>query len=67
MDRYSESDNFELTQDMVQALFVYFEEFAEDGVLCIQKDHKGLWFVSSKRRAFLGLARFPRRKVRRLI
>ncbi len=67
MDRYTNEENFELTQDMVQSLFVYFEAFAEDGVLNIQKDHKGLWFVSSKRRAFLGLARFPKRNKQRLI
>ncbi|MGC8201753.1 hypothetical protein ACP2AV_03505 [Aliiroseovarius sp. PTFE2010] len=64
MKRSDDIQEFELTEDMVQSLFVYFDEFAEDGVLRVEKNEIGLWFVSSKRRAFLGLARLPEVKRR---
>lgn len=59
---YSRSNtNFEFTEDMAETLKEHFADFAEDGVVRIEKDEIGLWLVSSHRRAFLGLARLPER------
>ncbi len=58
--------DFELTRDMVDTLARYFDTFAEDGVVRIVKDETGLWLQSADRRAYLGRARPPARKRRRL-
>lgn len=67
MTDFSTCSEFELTKDMVESLAAYFDIFAEDEVLRIVKDGTGLWFISSDKRAFLGLARLPARPKRRLI
>ena len=67
MDKIATTEEFELTRDMAEALLVFFDHFAEDDVLKVVKDRAGLWFVSSDKRAFLGLARLPKKKPRRLI
>ena len=66
MTDFSTYSGFELTRDMVESLAQYFDLFAEDDVIRIVKDNKGLWFVSAERRVFLGLARLPASKQRRL-
>lgn len=61
-----DDNEFEFTADMAENLLTYFAIFADDGVVKVVKDQRGLWLVSADRRAFLGLARLPECKGSRL-
>lgn len=61
-----QNTEFEFTRDMVETALQFFETFKEGDVLTVRRDHIGLWLVSTDRRAFLGLARLPEGKTRRL-
>ena len=66
MGRFNSDTEVEFTVDMAETLLKYFEVYAVDGVVTVVKDDVGLWLVSAESRAFLGLARPPKRPKRRL-
>ncbi len=48
----------ELTLDMAETIWTYFDAFQSDGQVLIESNVRGLWFVTQLgRRPFIGLAR----------